>query len=352
MDDLTTVKDSADIAVGRIQISVRGRWVEAPVCQLGNLTFVVKGKWIKVAALHDEDWLEEDIVDPDGCLKKLKECSNIPRPDIFSFSQKVPDTARRFQYHVEMRSIAVAEVADFKTWWEGLPQETRKNVRRSQKRGVRIEVRKLDDDVIRGIVDIQNETPVRQGRQYYHYGKSFEQVKRDHGAFLDRSDFICAYFENELIGFLKLVYRGAVASILQLSSKAAHHDKRPSNALLAKAVELCEARGIGYLTYGMFNYGNKGKSPLREFKERHGFCEMLVPMYYVPLTVWGRICLKAKLHRGLIGLLPPRMIAAMLNVRTRWYNLRKPQSRCSSMPEQSNSVRQTGRSNPPAGSNS
>ena len=88
------------------------------------------------------------------------------------------------------------------------------------------------------------------------------------------------------MGFLKLVYRGDVAAVLQLNSKTAHYDKRPANALLTKAVELCVARGISHLTYGLFNYGNKGDTPLREFKMRHGFREMLVPMYYVPLTVW------------------------------------------------------------------
>ncbi len=167
---------------------------------------------------------------------------------------------------------------------------------------------------------MQNETPVRQGRPYPHYGKSFDQVRRDHGAFVDRSDFICAYVEDEFIGFLKLVYRGNVASILQLNAKTAHYDKRPSNALFAKAVELCEAKGIAYLTYGMFNYGNKGSDSLREFKVRHGFGEMLLPTYYVPLTAWGRLCVKLKLYRSPKCMLPGSVRAIARKIRAKWYS--------------------------------
>ncbi len=224
---------------------------------------------------------------------------------------------------MELESIAVARIGSFKDWWDGLPQESRKNVRRSQKRGVVISRQDFGDELIRGIADVQNECPVRQGRRYPHYGKTFEQVKRDHSGFIDRSDFICAHFKGELIGFLKVVYRGEVASILQLNSKASHFNKRPANALLAKAVEGCWARGAAYLTYGRFNYGNKGDHSLREFKTRNGFEEMLVPRFYVPLTAWGRLCVRAKLYRGLLEILPHSVIATLVTARAKWYHATK-----------------------------
>ena len=230
-----------------------------------------------------------EIVNPESCVKELKQRSDASRADIFRFSQKAPGTTPRYKYPMELGSVAVARVSTYKDWWDRIPHNTRQNIKRAQKRGLVLTVKGFEDDVIQGICDVQNETPMRQGRPYPHYGKCFELVRRDHGAFVDRSDFICAYFEGEFIGFLKLVYRGDVASILQLNCKMAHYDKRPSNALLARAVELCEARGIAYLTYGMFNYGNKNSNSLREFKERHGFAEMLLPAYHVPLTAWGRI---------------------------------------------------------------
>jgi hypothetical protein len=309
-------------ASGTIEIGVRGQWVKVPALQVNNQTIIVTGRRIKIATLLQEEWLEQELADPGACAAKLKERPSALPADILCFSQKVPHIIPRYRYPMETRSIAVAEVGQFKTWWEGLPQETRKNVRRAQKRGVVIQVKEFDADVIKGIADVQNETPLRQGKKYFHYGKAFEQVKRDHSAFLDRSDFICAYFEDELIGFLKLVYRGDVASVLQLNSKSAHYEKRPSNALLAKAVELCEARGVAYLTYGGFNYGNKRETPLRDFKVRHRFKEMLMPTYYVPLTPWGQICVRTKLYRGWMDVLPHSLITLALNTRSRWYNLR------------------------------
>jgi hypothetical protein len=122
-----------------------------------------------------------------------------------------------------------------------------------------------------------------------------------------------------MIGFLHLVYRGNVAAILNLTSKPSHFDKRPANALVAKAVEICDARGISHISYGLYNYGNKRDSPLREFKIRNGFKEILVPRYFVPLTLWGRLCIKAKLHRGLIGNLPHPVIATGVRARALWY---------------------------------
>src|SRR5437899_846804 len=131
----------------------------------------------------------------------------------------MPGSAPKYPYASEPESVAAARVANFKDWWEKLPQETRKNVRRSQKRGVVVGVKGFDVDLIKGIADVNNESPMRQGRPNTHYGKSLEQVKKDEVSFLDRSDFICAYLGNEVVGFLKLVYRGEVAAILNLASK-------------------------------------------------------------------------------------------------------------------------------------
>jgi len=310
----------------------------------------ITGKWIRIATVHDEEWLETEVTEPERFIERLKQ-SYKTRADIFTFTQKPPATTPRFRYPIERCSVAVARIATFKEWWEELPQETRKNVRRAQKRGVVIRVQRFNDELVRGIADVQNECPVRQGRRYPHYGKSFDQVKRDHSEFIDRSDFICAYCGEELVGFLKLVYRGEVASILQLNSKVADYDKRPSNALLAKAVELCTSRGVSHLTYGRFNYGNKSDSSLREFKIRNGFRETLVPRFYVPLTTWGRICVRLKLYRGLMEILPRGIITTLVKARSKWYHLHTSMSRCSSTPERPNRNRQMECSSPPAGSN-
>jgi len=58
-------------------------------------------------------------------------------------------------------------------WWDKLPQETRKNVRRSQKRGVLVTVKEFGDDLIRGLMELNNDSPERQGRPNTHHGKTF-----------------------------------------------------------------------------------------------------------------------------------------------------------------------------------
>jgi hypothetical protein len=338
--------------VGSTEISVRGEWVRVPALEIGGETVVITGRWVKVASVQSEDWVETEIEDPESCIKELlRQTETEVRADVFTFAQKPPSTTRRYTYPVDPDSIAVARFRSFKEWWESLPQETRKNVRRAQKRGVNVTVEHLTDELVSAIVEINNESPFRQGRRFPHFGKSFEEVKKDYNSFLDRSDFICAKHETELIGVLKVVYRGDIASILQLLVKLRHQDKRPANALLAKAMEICESKGISCITYGKFNYGNKGEDSLTEFKIRHGFEEVLVPRYYIPLTITGEVWRGLRLYRGLLGILPIGIITAGLKARSGWNYLRSRVSRCSSIVEQPKRNRQTERSNPPAGSN-
>jgi hypothetical protein len=305
------------------EISIRGEWVRVPSVAIGGKTVVITGRWVKVASVRSEDWLETELEDPENCVKELiRRRETGLRADVFTFAQKPPSATCRYAYPMDPDSIAVAYVPTFREWWEGLPQETRKNVRRAQKRGVEVTVRHFTDELVRGIVEINNESLVRQGRHFPHFGKSFEEVKKDYSSFVDRSDFICANHGTELIGILKVVYRRDIASILQLLVKLGHQDKRPANALLAKAMEICVNKGISYVTYGRFKYGNKGENSLTEFKIRHGFREVLVPRYYVPLTARGAAWRRLRLYRGLMGILPSGIIRVGLKSRLVWNHFR------------------------------
>jgi Acetyltransferase (GNAT) family len=340
------------MAHSSIKIKIGETWVTVPALDADGQTIIVKGSRIKVASLNAEDWQEKGVENPERCIARLKEerPSGL-RADIFTFAQKIPEIQPKYNYPMEWDSIAAVQTKNFKEWWEKLPQETRKNVRRSQKRGVVVSVVELNDAIIQDLVELNNDAPLRQGKPYSHYGKTFERVKEDQSSFPDRSGFICAYLDQELVGYMKIVYRGNVASILHFLPKTSHQDKRPANALMAKAIELCEDKGVSYLIFGKFNYGKKQDNPLREFKIRNGFEEILVPRYYVPLTLWGKFCMVTKLHRGLVGILPRGFINLGVEARTKWYTLKNSQSRCSSTTERPNRIRQMGRSIPPAGSN-
>src|ERR1035441_3600945 len=84
---------------------------------------------------------------------------------------------------------------------------------------------------------------------------------------------------------------------MQIIAKVSHWDKRPLNILIAKAVERCEAKGCSMLTYGRYRYP-QGADSLSAFKHRNGFDEILVPRYYIPLTIKGRAALGLRLHHG------------------------------------------------------
>jgi hypothetical protein len=305
------------------EIYIKGKWVKVPVLDVDGKTIAVRGKWLKTAVVRSEEWLESEVEDPQRCITELKrQRPNGERADLFTFTQKLPATLPKYQYPMEWESVAAIHLDSFKEWWESLPQATRKNVRRAEKRGVVVSVREFDDDLIRDLAELNNESPIRQGVRNVQYGKPLDQIKKDYSSFLDRSDLVCAYFGSELIGFLKIVYRGEVASILNFLPKASHDDKRPANALIAKGIELCAAKGVSYVTYGLFNYGNKHDSPLREFKIRNGFAEILVPRFYVPLTSLGALCMKLKLHRGLLGILPHGVITLGIAARAKWNNVK------------------------------
>jgi len=314
-----------------VEIRVKGRWITIPAVNVDGKKLIATGKWLRIAKVRGEEMAERELENPEVYIEKLKgDANDRLKADIFTFTQKLPETQPKYPYRMEWDSVAAIHLTSFKEWWEGLPQETRKNVRRSQKRAVTITIKEFDDDLIQGIRQVNDESPLRQGMRNGYYGKSYEETKKLYGEFVGRCDFICAYVSDELIGFLHLVYRGDVAAILNLTTKQSHFDKRPANALMAKMAEVCEAKGISYITYGLYNYGNKRDNPLRTFKIRNGFSEILMPRFFVPLNRWGRICMRVKLHRGLIGILPHSVITFAARARSFWYNSAAFMSRCSS----------------------
>ena len=142
-------------------------------------------------------------------------------------------------------------------------------------------------------------------------------MKREHSTYVERSEFIGAYFESELVGFIKMVYVDQLAYILAILALTSHHDKRPMNALLAKAIQICAQKSVSYLVYGNYIYGNKKDDSLVEFKRRNGFERIDFPRYYIPLTVKGKTYVNLRLYRGTFGLLPAPVLKLLLKFRRR-----------------------------------
>jgi hypothetical protein len=99
----------------------------------------------------------------------------------------------------------VTIVSTFERWWtRQIDAKTRNMVRRAEKRGLVVREIPFDDALVRGIWKIYNECPVRQGRPFPHYGKDIEAVREMSTTFPDLSFFIGAFFEERLVGFVKL----------------------------------------------------------------------------------------------------------------------------------------------------
>lgn len=303
--------------IGKTQIHVKGKPVSVASVQLDSRTVIRADKWLRIATLHDEDLIEgETVSEPASFVERLK--STGLNADVFTFAQKVPDTTPRYTYHLEWDNLAVIPITSFADWWENrVEPSVRRAVRKATKAGVVTKVAEFDDEFVRGIVSINNETPLRQGKAFWHFQKSFEAVKQENSTYRDRNTFLGAYFDNELIGFIRLTYVDNTASIIQILSKTKYFDKRPANALVAKAVEVCVQRGIAHLVYCNYVY-NDPKSSLTEFKRRNGFEKVLVPRYYIPLTFKGKAALRMGLHRRLVERIPKPMLTQLLRIRSFW----------------------------------
>jgi len=244
------------------------------------------------------------------------------RVDIFTFLQGLPETEPKFKYPMEWDNLAVVPVSTFENWWtKQISGKTRNMVKQAEKKGVEIREIPFDQKLVRGIWEIYNECPMRQGRHFPHFGKDLETVFRDEATYLDSSTFIGAFHGEELIGFIKLVTdeAGIQAGLMNILSKICHRDKAPTNALIAQAVKSCADRGIGNLVYANFSYGNKQHDSLREFKERNGFQRVDIPRYYVPLTPLGWMALRTGFHHRLVDRIPDSIAEHLRAFRKNWY---------------------------------
>ena len=152
-----------------------------------NQQIRISGRMLRIARLDAE--LYHFLSDPDSLLKRLRDSNE--RIDIFTFLQGLPDTEPKFKYQIEWDNLAVAPISTFENWWtKQISGKTRNMVKLAEKKGVEIRETPFDEKLVRGIVDIYNETPIRQGRRFPHYGKDLDTVYRDEATYLDSSNFI------------------------------------------------------------------------------------------------------------------------------------------------------------------
>ena len=245
------------MATEHIGISVKGKMRQVPALTIEERTVVTTGKWLRLARIHDEPFLEGELMrDPEVFISQLKRWE--ARPDIFQFAQKLTDPRPRFHYRMEWDNFAVIPITTYEEWLQKqAKKDVRENLRRAKREKVVARTCEYNDEFVRGIKSLYDETPVRQGRPFWHHNKTFEKVKKENGTYLERSEYIGAFFESELIGFIKMVYVGDYAKTMQVITKERYFHKRPANAMIAKAIEVCAEKGVKVLQLWLLRVSRK-----------------------------------------------------------------------------------------------
>lgn len=281
----------------------RGNLNKSTILGVDNFEITMRGNFLKIATIKDEFWKVENLKDPELIINYLKK--NKPKPDIFAFTQKITNPEPRFNYTYEWDNIAAIPITNYENWYRyQINGTTRKTIRVAEKKGVKLKQVDFNHELVNGIMNIYHETPIRQAKRFTHYDDDFDTVKRDNSTFYERAEYIGAYCNNELIGFVKIVYIGNVANMMQILSKINDRDKNTNNALIAKTVEVCAQKKVSFLTYGNYTYGKKGGDSLTEFKKHNGFKKIDIPRYYIPLTLKGKIALKFGFHHFPYNIIP------------------------------------------------
>ncbi len=280
---------------------------------IANKEIAVRGKLFRTARLRHEwcDFFEDPLV----AIEQFKNGARVA--DVLTFVPEVYGARPAYPFQKETASVAVLTFANFKTWWDNMGFKARNKTRKAQKAGVELRMDALTDDFAKGVEGIYNESPTRQGRRFFHYGKKAPAIKEELTSFIERCYLVGAYFNGELIGFMKLFQGENILRTVHIVAKLSYRDKCVMDALIAKAVELCDEKAVQHLQYGSWTDGGVGT-----FRIKHGFQKVDVPRYFVPLTGWGALMLRLNMHLPLRERLPQSLVEALKNLRSRWNHFR------------------------------
>jgi hypothetical protein len=275
---------------------------------IGKTEISVSGRVLKVAKLRHE-WFEY-LDNPESFIVEIKQARVA---DILTFLQEAHVERPKFAFQSEAASASVLTFKSYDDWWKNLNFKARNKARKAQKCGVELRPAKLDDEFVRGVEVIYNESPIRQGRKFTHYGKNFATIKNDLSSFPECTFFVGAYHENRLIGFMKLFEGDRILRTVHILATFADRDKNVMDALIAKAVEIASKKNIFHLHYG--DWAHRG---LGAFRLKFGFEQHDCPRYYVPLNWRGELALKAGLQHAWRERIPQDWKDRLAGAKSKW----------------------------------
>jgi hypothetical protein len=285
------------------------------VCVVDGKELSVTGRFVKTVRVSGGAHVPPPE-DPVAFVNQIKRSGL--RADIFTFAQGVNERIPKHAFpSQQLDQMAVLPITTYDDWYtKKLYNKPRNMLRKALKSGVEIRLEDLNEPLVQGIKAIYDESPIIQGKRNYHYQEDLDTIRRAHSRYLDRSQFITAHYEGQLVGFAKVTFSEESGFLINFASMISHRDKAVSSALLAKVVEICAERKSRCLVYGV--WGSGGTRGLVEFKVANGFECVEVPRYYVPLTWLGTIALKAGIHQSVVHRMPAWSVEAAAKVRKGW----------------------------------
>src|SRR6476646_7856506 len=134
--------------------------------QIDGKEFMVRGTVPRITCLAAEGF--EFVRDPDATITALRREG--VRADLFTFQETLPHTQPRYAYPMEWDNVAALAVSSYEHWWtKQIDGKTRNMVRRAEKKGLVVREAAFDEHFVRGIWQLYNECPIRQGRRFPHY---------------------------------------------------------------------------------------------------------------------------------------------------------------------------------------
>jgi len=285
----------------RGRLNHRGPFYEAfkKILTVDNeLEFVTINRKLALRIARDQTEYERNVVPTAELLTKLGERGI----DVFTFLErgwccKIQDPQKSWVKADD--NIALLTLNGYDEWLKSIGKKTRNMIRKAEKSGIRTSAAEPNEKLAEGMWKIYNETPIRQERGFPHYGTSLQQVIR---GMLPRPNcsYLGAYLQEELAGFVQLLYGDDIAIISQILSLQKHLDKAVNNALVAKTVEVCAGKSVKWIMYGRM-----GNHPsLDDFKRSNGFTRFQLTRYYIPMTRKGKVAMKLGLYKEVKDTLP------------------------------------------------
>lgn len=299
-------------------VSERGVRKRQRAVEWGDATILSPQRPMAMASLLDEDYLDGEIVDL-GSLKTFLAGLDSP-PWFFRYSTlaHLGACAGGGTFDVDNRSCLRVEDPDY--WGKKVvAKDVRESLRRIRREGVEVREMPFNASSCEDISTLFNESPIRQGKRYWHYGKSAAQIQEELSPLASRSLYVGAYHRGRLVGFTQVVRLESIGVLrtVHVLGSLVSRKVRPVTAMIDWMVRYGWENGFQRIVYGKHDYGNASNDSLTAFKSRHGFRSEPLRIDYHCLCPQGAWYLAAGLHRNLREMTPRHLALFLKKARSR-----------------------------------